>query len=128
MLFRSDKLTDATSAFNEILNNMPQSEKAFSIAKESIIADIRTARIIREDILWNYLNNKEFGYDTDPRIALFEKVSSFTLQDIVKFQEQYIKDKPLVYCVLGDLNSLDKKELEKLGRVKVLTQEEIFGY
>ncbi|MDR3267283.1 MAG: insulinase family protein, partial [Tannerella sp.] len=125
---QNDKMKDAIEAFNEILNNMPESEKAFAIAKESIMTNIRTSRVLREDILWNYLSNKEWGYTTDPRIDLFKKVPTMTFENVKAFQTKYVKNKPLTYCILGNLKDLDMSVLEKLGPVTRLTQEEIFGY
>jgi predicted Zn-dependent peptidase len=125
---QNDKMKDAIGAFVEILNNMPVSEKAFAIAKESVLNNLRTDRVLREDILWNYVNNKEFGYTTDPRIDLFKKIPDITLENVLEFQKQYVKNKPLTYCILGNLENLDMSALEKTGAIKTLTQEEIFGY
>lgn len=125
---QNDKMNDAIGAFNEILNNMPQSEKSFEIAKENIITGIRTGRILREDILWNYLDAQEFGYDTDSRKVLFETIPTMTLDNVVSFQQQYIKDKPLSYCILGDIPNLDMNSLRKLGTVATVSQKDIFGY
>ncbi|MDR1525189.1 MAG: insulinase family protein [Tannerella sp.] len=125
---QNDKMKDAIETFNDILNNMPESEKAFSLAKESIITNIRTGRILKENILWDYLNNKMFGYTTDTRKEIFEKIPGMTLDNVKAFQEKYIKDKPYTYCILGDAKDLDMEMLKKIGPVKTLTQEEIFGY
>jgi predicted Zn-dependent peptidase len=125
---QNDKMKEAIETFNDILNNMPESEKAFSIAKESIISYIRTERILRADILWSYLNNEIFGYTTDTRKELFEKIPAMTLDDTKAFQEKYIKNIPYTYCILGDTKDLDMETLKKIGPVKTLTQEEIFGY
>ncbi|MDR1644573.1 MAG: insulinase family protein [Tannerellaceae bacterium] len=125
---QNDKLKDATDAFNSILNDMPESEKAFSLAKENILTDLRTERILRDDILWDYLEAKEFGYETDARKELYEKVPGFTLDDVKAFQQQYVKDKPYTYCILGDTKDLDMKTLREIGPITILKQEEIFGY
>jgi predicted Zn-dependent peptidase len=125
---QNDKMMDAISAFYSILNDMPESENAFEIAKESLLTNIRTERILRDDVLWNYLNAKEFGYDTDARKELFQNIPIMTLSDVKDFQTLYIKDKPLIYCILGDTKDLDLKSLEKLGAITKLTQEELFGY
>lgn len=125
---QNDKMKDALTAFDEILNDMPESEKAFDIAKESVMTSLRTERTLREDVLWNYINAEKFGYKTDVRQELFDKLPSITLNNVVKFQQQYIKSKPFTYCILGDLNDIDIKALEKLGKVRTLTQEELFGY
>jgi hypothetical protein len=51
-----------------------------------------------------------------------------TLADVTAFQEKYVKGKPYTYCILGDSKDLDLKGLGKIGKIKKLTQEEIFGY
>ena len=125
---QNDKMIEAIEAFKSILYDMPESENSFSLAKERIITGIRTQRILKEEILWDYLNAKEFGYTTDTRIELFEKIPTMTLQDVKAFQEKYVKNKPFTYCILGDTKDLDIEALKKIGTVTTLTQEEIFGY
>jgi predicted Zn-dependent peptidase len=125
---QNDKMMDAIGAFMEILNEMPQSQKAFDIAKESMITNIRTERILRENILWYYLDDEEFGYTTDSRKDIFNNIQNMTLEDVVAFQEEYVKDRPYTYCILGDSKDLDLTSLGKIGKIKKLTQEEIFGY
>ena len=125
---QNDKMMEAIETFNNIINDMPESENSFTLAKESILTDIRTQRILRDDILWSYLNAKEFGYSTDIRIEMFEKIPGMTLQDVKTFQQKFIKNKPFTYCILGDINDLDIEALKKIGPVTTLTQEEIFGY
>ncbi|MDR2027280.1 MAG: insulinase family protein [Prevotellaceae bacterium] len=125
---QTDKLADANAAFIEILNNMPESEKAFGLAKESILSNIRTGRILREAVLWNYINAQEFGYDYDSRKDVFEKVTDMTLDNVKAFQEKYVKNRSYTYCILGDIADMDMNFLNSLGKVRKLTQEEIFGY
>jgi len=125
---QNDKMKDAADAFKSILNDMPESEKAFEIALDNLLTNIRTQRILREDILWNYLTDKRFGYNTDSRKDLFEKVQTMTLEDVKAFQRKYIKDLPYTYCILGDTKSLNQKDLNSFGTVKRLSLEEIFGY
>ena len=125
---QNDKMMDAINAFNEILNDIPQSQKAFNIAKENLLTNIRTERILRENILWQYLYDQEFGYTTEHRKDIFDNVQNMTLDDVIAFQQQYVKDRPYTYCILGDSKDLDLKSLEKIGTIKKLTKEEIFGY
>ncbi|MDR0431650.1 MAG: insulinase family protein [Tannerellaceae bacterium] len=125
---QNDKMMEAIEAFNDILHNMPESENAFGIAKERLLTNIRTERILRDNILWNYLNAKEFGYETDERKVLFDKIPAMTLGDVKQFQQQYVKNKPFVYCILGDTNDLNLKSLQAIGPITKLSQEELFGY
>ena len=125
---QNDKMMDAIGAFHNILNNMPESEKSFALAKEEILTGIRTGRILRGDILFDYLNAKQMGYNTDKRKEIFEKVAGFTFEDVKAFQQQYVKDRTYTYYILGDIKDLDIKSLESIGKITKLSQSEIFGY
>ena len=125
---QNDKMLDAMKAFDEIVNNMPESERAFELAKESLITRMRTDRITKSDILWAYLNAQDLGLTVDSRKTLFEQVQKFTLEDVKAFQEKWIKGRKYVYVVLGDEKDLDMKGLGQYGPVQKLSKEEIFGY
>ena len=125
---QNDKMRDAVEVFKSILNEMPESEKAFDIAKENLLTNIRTQRTLREEILWSYLNDKKFGYDTDSRKELFEKAQAMTLTDVKAFQERYVKGLPSTCCILGDTKNLNPTDLNSFGTVKRLSLEELFGY
>lgn len=129
---QNDKMMDAVNAFDEIINQMPQSEAAFNIAKENLVAYHRTRRLLGSDVINYYLNLKKLGFDcsVDPRKAEFEKVQQFTLQDVIDFQKEVIKDRKYVIGILGTEKDLDMKALtpEKYGKVERVSLEDIFGY
>ena len=125
---QNDKLIDALSAFDEIINNMPVSENAFNIAKESLISNIRTARTTKSRVLNAYLNAQERGIDYDLNKVIYEKVPALTLDDVIKFQQTYVKDKPHTIGILGRKSDMDLKTLSEYGKIQEVKTEEIFGY
>lgn len=125
---QNDKMMDAMKAFDEIINNMPESENAFQLAKEALLTRLRTQRITKSSVLWDYLNAKDLGLTEDRRRELFNQVQNMTLADVKKFQEERIKGRTYTYCILGDEKELDMKSLKQYGPVTRLTREEIFGY
>ncbi len=125
---QNDKMQQAMEAFAEIINDMPQSENAFQIAKQSILSALATERVIKEDVLWHYLAAKNKDVDYDRNAEIYNKVQSMTLEDVVDFQQKWIKDRTYTYCILGDKRDLDMKYLRSIGEVKLLSQEDIFGY
>lgn len=125
---QNDKMADAITAFDEIINDMPESQRAFELAKEGLDARLRTDRIIKDGIAWAYINAQDLGDDHDTRRDVFEALPSLTLEDIVNFQKENVKGRTYYYCILGDIEDLDMDYLKKLGKVVVLTQEDIFGY
>lgn len=125
---QNDKMIDAMKAFDEIINNMPESEKAFKLAQEGTISRLRTDRITGMNILWEYLDLQDKGIEGDPRKALFEQAQIMTLKDVKDFQQKWVKDRKYTYCVLGNEKDLDMKSLEKYGKITKLSQKDIFGY
>ena len=125
---QNDKMGTAMDAFEDIINNMPESENAFNLAKEFVITRIRTQRIIKSAIISNYLAAQDLGIDYDRRKNTFEKVQTMTLSDVKAIQEKWVKDRTYTYCVLGDSKNLDLKKLESFGPITRLTKEQIFGY
>ena len=125
---QNDKMIDAITTFNDIINNMPESEAAFKLAKEGMIARLRTDRTTKSDVIWAYIEAQDLGQNVDSRIKLYNDVQGMTLQQVVDFQQQWIKDRVYTYCILGDEKELDIKSLEKIAPIRKLTQEEIFGY
>ena len=125
---QNDKLRDAATAFDDIINNMPESEAAFNIAKESIITDLRTERIIKSGVISYYLSAMDLGIDYDRRRSIWEKVPTMTIDDLKAFQQKWVAGRPYTFAILGRSADLDVDYLRSLGPVKKVSQEEIFGY
>lgn len=125
---QNDKMIDAIKVFNDIIDNMPESEAAFQLAKEALIARLRTERITKSDIIWSYINAQDLGQNVDSRIKLYNDAQSMTLKDVINFQNKWVKGRTYTYCILGDKKELDMEKLKEVGPIQELTQEEIFGY
>ena len=127
---QNDKLIDAMNAFNELFDQMPESEANFLMAKDAMMSGIRTARTTKMGIINSYLNYEKMGYDMKKSRAqiLFEAYPKVTMQDIVNFNHKYIKGQKKVYMCLGKEADMDFNALAKFGKVKKLKLEDIFGY
>ena len=127
---QNDKLIDAMNAFNELFDQMPESEANFQMAKDAMMSGIRTARTTKMGIINSYLNYEKMGYDMKKSRAqiLFEAYPKVTMQDIVNFNHKYIKGQKKVYMCLGKEADMDFNALAKFGKVKKLKLEDIFGY
>ena len=61
---------------------------------------------------------------------MYGKFQQFTMQDVIDFQQQVIKDRKYVIGILGSEKDLDMKALNpaKYGKVERVSLEDIFGY
>lgn len=125
---QNDKMRSAIEAFDSIINDMPESEAAFQIAKEAIIGRMRTSRTTGMSVLRLYQSCRRLGLGEPMNKQVFHDLQTLELNDVVKVQQKWVKDRTYQYAILGDIKDLDTKYLSTLGPVKVLTLEDIFGY
>lgn len=125
---QADKLPEAMRDMLELINDMPVSEKSFSNAKDGLISKLESERITKTSILFNYENARKLGHSYDIRKDIYESAKNMSLEDVQKFQEQYVKDRKYRIVVLGSRSKLDLNTLKKYGDVKELSIEEILGY
>lgn len=125
---QNDKMLDAIRTFEDIIENMPVSETAFKLAKEGLLSRLDTERIVKGQVLWSFVRAQDLGMDTDIRAKIYDEVKNLTLQNVIDFQQRWVKGRTYTYCILGDKKTLDVESLRKIGPVEELTREQIFGY
>ncbi len=124
---QADKMPDAIKAMNEIIEEMPVSEKQIQQAIESIEKKIETSRITKDGIYWNYRLNKDRGFDRDIRKDVYERMKVANADDLKAFQEKYVKGRKYTYLVLGSKESVDMEYLRSIGKLTELSLDEVFG-
>lgn len=125
---QNDKVMDALIAFDDLFNVPPVSESTFQASKVALMNKISTERIHRMNCIWNFLNAEKLGLPEDIRKEIFRTLPSLNLDDMNRFGEIHLKNKPKTYVILGRESEIDFNSLEKVGTVKKLTLEEVFGY
>lgn len=128
IISQNDKMSDCIRVFNDIIDTLPQSEQAFELAKQATSKRIASERITKTGIIFSYLSNMERGINYDLRRNIYEALPNLTLKDVVNFEKNNFAGKTWRYIILGDEKNLDMKALEKLGTIKRVSTEEIFGY
>ena len=125
---QNDKLRQAGEAFEQIINEMPESEAAFSVARDALLSRLRTQRTTGMNVLRSYQACRRLGLSEPTSKAVFEQVQNMTLQDVVNTQRKWIRDRHYTHAILGDIQDMDGQYLSTLGPVQKVSLEEIFGY
>ncbi len=125
---QADKFNDAVPAMNELLNEMPKSENGFLSAKASILNAIETERTNDANIIFAYSSAQKLGLNYDINKSVYDNLPNLTYNDLVDFQKNNYNKKTYTYCIMASKDKVKMVDLEKLGKVQVLTLEEIFGY
>ncbi|PZR39665.1 MAG: peptidase M16 [Azospira oryzae] len=125
---QADKQPEAMNAMMELLQKFPKSQGGFEVAQNAILNQIESQRITKTGILFNYENARKKGLDHDVRKDVYEKVQTYTLDSVARFQEQQLKNNKYNVVLIGNKAKINFKELQKYGMVKQLTLDELFGY
>ena len=125
---QNDKLQAAVEAFDLIINDMPESEKSFQIAKTGLESVLRTSRTTGMSVLNSYLNAQELGIKEPLAKVVYDKLADMTMTDVVACQQKWVKGRTYIYGILGDASDLDLKFLKTLGTIEQVSLDEIFGY
>lgn len=125
---QTDKFEEAIAGMNELLNVLPESPLALETAKVSLMKSLASERITNAGILNSYIAAKRLGNDMDIRKTVYEQAPKLGYADLKSFHAKELSNKPYVYCIVGNQESLSEEQLQKIGKVKKLSLQEIFGY
>lgn len=125
---QADKFNDAIPAMQELLNQMPKSDNAFESAKQSLLNNIETQRTNDADIIFAYASAQKLGLDHDINSDLYAAIPKLDFAAIEAFQKSHYTNQPYTYCIMASKDKLKMEDMQKLGKVQVLTLEDIFGY
>lgn len=125
---QADKMIEAISTMDNLLNTMVISENAYGIACENIVKSIQTDRITKQNIFWTWQENQHLGINDDVRQKYYTAAQEMTLDDVKKFFDARVKDKAFTYIIIGNKDLIDLENLNKIAPVEELSMEQVFGY
>lgn len=125
---QANKFSEAISAMNELMSNLPQIPNQFENARVSALKQIASQRITKRAIYFNYLSMKKLGLKEDVRKSVYNEVQGLDLTQLTNYYNQKIK--PIRYntAVMGKKENLDMTTINKLGEFQEVSIEELFGY
>jgi predicted Zn-dependent peptidase len=128
IISQNDKMGDCLDVFHNIIEQMPASDTAFPISKESLVKSIATQRVEDGRVAAYVFDLRRRGYDHDWASDIYREASRLTLADVQRFAREHVSGRTYSYFILGDASQLDQKKLESIGRIQRLSLEDIFGY
>jgi predicted Zn-dependent peptidase len=123
---QADKTFEAIDVMLELITQMPQRPERVDMVKSGLLysaetfsPDFRSLQGRIEDWRWS-------GYQRDPRRDLMPAVSKLQFADLERIYADQLADKPLTLVVVGDPRKVDRKSLEKYGKVVKLSASDVF--
>ncbi len=123
-----DKLQEGIPALTGILQDMPVLKGQAMQARHSILRRIESERIVPGRYFWESLTARRLGFEKDMREDLYQRLQRSELPDLLRFHQEYVRDRAYKHVVLGSADRMDWAALEQVGPVRKLSMEEVFGY
>lgn len=128
IITQNDKMMDCINHFNLIIDSIPQSQKSFDIAKEALTKRLASTRVTKFGLINKWIAARNLGIDYDTNERVYNDLPNITLKQMISFEQQNMARKPMRYVILGNEKDLDMASLGKIGPVKRVSLNEIFGY
>ena len=128
IITQNDKLRDCLAVFDQIVERMPQDERAFAVARDAVLKRLATRRTLREAILNYYLECRDRGLTENPEGEVYKRIKKMTLPELAAFHKREIARRKYHLLLLGDEGDWDLKSLEQRGTLHRVSLEDIFGY
>ena len=124
---QNDKANDALDVLMGLVNDMPKNPERIDNIKSYLRQAMLTSHPSFRNKAMELVDLGYRGYTDDPAKENLPKVDALTFDDIVKFYEENIKDKPYCISIMGNPKNIDLKRLEKFGKVVKLNERKLFN-
>ena len=123
---QGDKSMQAIALLDSLINDMPVNDENMSVARQSLLNDINNSYpTFRGKPLLISLSERK-GYTSDVNTTMVEQLPSLTQADVEAFYRQHIKGQPYQLMIVGNVKSLDMKELAKYGTIVKVKKDDIY--
>ncbi|MCG8506335.1 MAG: hypothetical protein MI755_17155, partial [Sphingomonadales bacterium] len=123
---QTDKTVEALTAFIDLIDNMPVSQERFNESVNSLLNRYRTSKVSFREVLAAVRSWERLGLDGDPRRQRFQQIQSASIDDLVSFQQEHVKDRPKLISILGDMSIINADELAQFGAVQEVQVDDLF--
>jgi predicted Zn-dependent peptidase len=121
-----DKTIDAMTVLEALIRRMPvQSEKIGPII-QSIINQTNNEYPSFRDLSITIAKYRQVGHHSDPNRYLLEKIREMDIRDVVRFHEEHVKDRILVYAIVGNALKINMSKLSAFGNVVVVKKSDFY--
>lgn len=125
---QADKMATAAQEFKKLKSKAPNVEIQFNNARESVIKQISSDRIVRDNIYWSHLNLKRLYIDYDYRKETLELIKKMTLADFSMNFNNKISNRVYTTAIMGDKTKLKFEDIKSFGHMEEIDSKTLFGF
>ena len=112
-----DKTIDALTVLEALIRRMPAHPEKIDPIKQSIINQTNNEYPSFREISTKIAKYRQVGHNSDPNRILLEKIREMDISDVVRFHSEQVKDRNLVYAIVGNSLKINMSKLSAFGEV-----------
>lgn len=123
---QSDKTLTAMETFNGLFRSMPEKPERVDMIKNHLELSSQTDRPGFRSLANSVERWKRLGYSSDPALYKQAAYKNLNWDTIVQFYSNEVKNKPLVYIIVGDKKQIDMNAIKTYGKVVEIKEAGLF--
>ena len=128
MSTQGDKTTDALFVLDSLQQHLQFVPSKIATTRKDISNEISSNYPMFRDISIQIADLRRKGYHEDPTKYLLKYLEEAETGNADMFYRQNVKDKPPVYCIVGDIKRIDTKRLEAFGTIIRVKKKDVFKW
>jgi predicted Zn-dependent peptidase len=121
-----DKTTDALKVLNSLIQDMPEHPERIEAVIQTSINQTNNEYPSFRDISTKIASYRRDGYTKDPSRSLLEDIEQMDITDVVRFYDSNVKDRTLVYVVVGNSRKMDMRKLATFGDIVKMRKQDFY--
>ena len=122
-----DKFFDAADQMLKLFRQMPLYPGKIEQARLKLLKDLSASRTYG-NLVGIWFQAEKTGIRRDLKPEIFQALTKLTPKQIADFAARELGSRQYDLFVVGPVEKLDRKRLEKYGKIQTLAPEQIFGY
>jgi predicted Zn-dependent peptidase len=124
---QNDKTIDALTVLDQLINEMPVKPERLPAVKQALINQSGNNYPAFRRIPGKIASLLNEGYEADPNEALIDNISKMSMNEVVRFYEDNVRNRPVVYMIVGNAKKIDMKKLVEFGKVIRVKKDSLYN-
>jgi predicted Zn-dependent peptidase len=124
---QSDKTIDALAVLDKLIKEIPVKPDRLPAVKQSLVNQLSNDYPTFRNIPGKIASLLNEGYRSDPNESLAEKLAQMSMDDVLRFYDANLRDKPVAYMIVGNSRKIDMGKLADFGKIVKVKKEELYN-
>lgn len=123
---QGDKTLDALEVLDSLIRQTPWKPEKVETVKQRLMNQILNDYPVFRSLSGKVAALRTEGYDHDPAKEFWQDLPEMGMQDMMRFYQEQIAGRPVVYMIAGDKRKIDLRKLAEYGTVEVVGKKDVF--